>query len=74
MIIGVTLYGAALRASKLVPVWSAWMLVACGPGALAFTALDGYIPSGPTFPFAIVWLVIGFMFLFKDRRLDLSAH
>lgn len=63
MMVGVTMYGLAMRRSKVVPGWWAWMFVACGPGGLATMALIGHIPSGPTLAFAIVWVVVGSMFL-----------
>lgn len=65
MAIGVTMYGVAIRRASTVPRWCAWMFIACGPGAFAFMALIGHIPSGPTFPFALTWIAIGFMLLFK---------
>lgn len=64
VIVGATVYGAALLRSKVVPRWCALLIVSCGPGALAFTAVIGHIPSGPTFLFAISWLIVGFMLLF----------
>ena len=65
MAVGVTMYGVALRRSGVVPRWCAWMLVSCGPGTMVFLFLIGHIPSGPTFPFALSWLVVGFILLFK---------
>ena len=65
MIIGATTYGIAVLRTKVVPRWCAWLLVSCGPGALAFTAVIGHIPSGPTFFFGVSWLIVGFMLLFK---------
>ena len=63
MIVGVTMYGLALRRSSVVPQRWAWMFLACGPGALVSMGLIGHIPSGPTLPFALVWLVVGSMLL-----------
>jgi hypothetical protein len=63
--IGTTLYGIAMLRSKVIPSWCAWLLVACGPGAFVFFPLIGHIPSGPTFLFAISWLIVGCMLLFK---------
>ncbi len=63
--IGTTVYGIALLRSKVLPSGCAWLLVACGPGIFVFFPLIGHIPSGPTFPFAISWLVVGCMLLFK---------
>lgn len=65
MTIGVTIYGIALHRSRVVPRWCAWLFVACGPVAIVFAALIGHVPSGPTFPFALTWLAIGFMLLFN---------
>jgi hypothetical protein len=64
--IGATLYGVALLRSKVVPSWCAWLLVACGPGVFVFFPLIGHIPSGPTFLFAIAWLIVGYILLFKQ--------
>ncbi len=63
--IGVSTYGVALLRSKVVPGWAAWMLILCGPGTFVFMSLIGHIPSGPTFPFAVTWLVLGLMLVFK---------
>ena len=63
MIVGVIMYGLALHRSKVVPQGWAWMFLACGPGALVSMGLIGHIPSGPTLPFAVVWLVVGSMLL-----------
>ncbi|HZJ05309.1 MAG TPA: hypothetical protein VFD59_07550 [Nocardioidaceae bacterium] len=63
--VGVTVYGVALLPSGVVPRWCAWLLVSCGPGAIVFSLLIGHIPSGPTFPFALAWLMVGLMLLFK---------
>jgi len=41
------------------------LLVACGPGTFVFFPLIRHIPSGPTFLFAISWLIVGCMLLFK---------
>ena len=59
------MYGVALLRSAVVPSWCAWLLVSCGPGAVASMLLIGHIPSGPTVPFAITWVVVGFMLLFR---------
>jgi hypothetical protein len=64
--IGATLYGIALLRSKVVPSWCAWLLVACGPGVFIFFLLIGHIPSSPTFLFAITWLMVGYILLFKQ--------
>ena len=64
--IGATLYGVALLRSKVVPSWCAWLLVACGAGMFVFFPLIGHVPSGPTFLFAITWLMVGYILLFKQ--------
>lgn len=76
--IGATLYGVALLRSKVIPSWSAWLLVACGPGAFVFvpltamSSLPTYLyaislgfPEGPTFLFAISWVILGSMLFFN---------
>ena len=65
MVIGATVYGVAVLRSKVIPGWCAWLLIACGPGTFGFFPLIGHIPSGPTFLFAISWLIVGGMLLFK---------
>lgn len=62
--IGVTLYGVALLQTQVMPGGCAWLLVACGPSTLVFSLLIGHIPSGPTFPFAISWVMVGGLLLF----------
>jgi hypothetical protein len=64
--IGATLYGVVLLRSKVVPSWCAWLLIACGPGVFVFFPLIGHVPSGPTFVFAIAWLMVGYILLFKQ--------
>ena len=59
MVVGVTMWGAALVPNEVVPDSWAWLLVSCGPAAFATTALAGHLPSGPTLSFAIGWLVLG---------------
>jgi hypothetical protein len=63
--IGATLYGVALLRSKVIPSWCAWLLIFCGPGVFIVFPLIGHIPSGPTFLFAVAWLIVGYMLLFK---------
>jgi len=63
--IGATVYGVALLRSKVIPSWCAWLVVVCGPGTVVFFSLIGHIPSGPTFLFAISWLIVGCVLLFK---------
>lgn len=65
LMIGASVYGAALLRSSVIPSWSAWLLVACGPGVFVVFPLIGHVPSGPTFLFAVSWLVVGGMLLFK---------
>ncbi|MGH8611964.1 MAG: hypothetical protein ACREYF_07950 [Gammaproteobacteria bacterium] len=73
--IGVTLYGVATLRSKVLPTWCSWLLIASGPGAFVFLLLIGHIPSGPTFLFAVSWLIIGYMLLFKrDIRPQLEKQ
>jgi len=57
--VGMSMYGVALRRSKVLPNWCAWMFVLCGPGLVGFTLLVGHVPSGPTFPLALTWLATG---------------
>jgi len=72
MMVGATTYGIALLRTKVVPRWCAWLLVSCGPGALAVTAAIGHIPSGPTFLFAAFILIVGFMLLSKTALRPLA--
>lgn len=65
--IGSTVYGIALLRIGVAPGWVAWSFVLSGPGAVLFMLLIGHIPSGPTFPFAISWLLVGFMLLLRSR-------
>ena len=64
--VGATLYGVALLQSKVIPNWCAWLLVVCGLGIFVIFPLIGHIPSGPTFLFAIGWLIVGYLLLFKQ--------
>jgi len=63
--IGTTLYGVAILRSNVIPRWCGWLLVSCLPGAFIFTWLIGHLPSGPTFPFAVSWLILGYILVFK---------
>lgn len=65
--IGSTVYGIALLRIGLGPRLVAWSFVLSGPGAVLFMLLIGHIPSGPTLPFAISWLLVGFMLLLRSR-------
>lgn len=71
--IGATLYGVATLRSRVLPLWCAWLLVVCLPGVFIFLLLIGHIPSGPTFLFAVAWLIIGYMLLFKQGIRPYSA-
>jgi len=62
---GAALYGTAILRSKVIPGWCGWLLISCLPGAFLTILLIGHIPSGPTFLFALSWLIIGYMLLFK---------
>jgi len=63
MIVGVTMWGVALVRAKVIPVQWAWLMIVCGPGAVALLVLIGHIPSGPSLSFAIVWLLVGCLIL-----------
>jgi hypothetical protein len=63
--IGTTVYGLATLQSRVLPTWCAWLLIAGGPGSFVFQILIGHIPSGPTFPFALSWLFVGWILVFK---------
>ena len=67
LMIGSLVYGIALLRIGVAPRWVAWSFVLAGPGALLFMFLIGHIPSGPTFPLAICWLLVGFMLLSRSR-------
>ncbi len=61
LLVGSTLYGVALLVARAVPAWAGWLLVAAGPGGVLLTVLwVGHIPSGPTLPFALAWIVLGY--------------
>jgi hypothetical protein len=72
MIVGVSVWGIALVRGKVVPALWAWLMVICGPAAIASLALIGHLPSGPTMSFAIVWLVVGCLML-SDRSTTAPA-
>jgi len=65
--VGMSMYGLALRRSKVLAMWCAWLFVLCGPGLVVFMLLIGHIPSGPTFPFAVTWLATGGLLLSQKR-------
>jgi hypothetical protein len=68
MIVGVTMWGVALARGHVVPVQWAWLVILCGPGAVASLVLVGHVPSGPTLSFAFVWLVVGCLILSARDR------
>lgn len=59
MVVGVTVWGLALARARVVPASWAWLMLLCGPAAIASTAIVGHLPSGPTTAFALVWLLVG---------------
>jgi hypothetical protein len=61
LLIGTTLFGISGVRAKQIPIWSAWLLIISGPGALVATWLIGHIPSGPTFLFACTWIALGYL-------------
>lgn len=61
--VGCAIFGATRLRSGVIPTWSGWLLVGCLPGAFIGLALIGHIPSGPTLPIAIAWLLLGSMLL-----------
>ena len=71
--IGTTVYGLATLQSRVLPTWCAWLLIAGGPGSFVFQFLIGHIPSGPTFPFALSWLLVGWILLFKKVGYKVST-
>lgn len=74
MIVGVTIWGVALVRERVVPVQWAWLMILCGPGAVASLVLVGHLPSGPTLSFAIVWLLVGGLILSaRDRTAPPAA-
>lgn len=73
VIVGTTLYGVATLRSGVLPAWSAWLLIAGGPGAFAGTALIRHIPSGPTLLFAVSWLAVGVLLSSGTWRAEPAA-
>jgi hypothetical protein len=61
--IGTAVYGVGLLRSGIIPRWCAWLLVSSLPGIFVMFPLIGHIPSGPTLPIAIAWLMIGSVLL-----------
>jgi hypothetical protein len=59
--IGTTIYGIALLRSNVLPRWCAWLFVAGVPALFIFQLLIWQVPSGLTFPFAVLWLIVGYM-------------
>ena len=66
LLVGTTLFGITALRAACIPPWSAWLLILAGPGALGATWLIGHIPSGPTFLFAISWVIIGYLLWKRD--------
>lgn len=66
--VGTTLYGVSLLRSRVLPGWCAWLFIADLPAAFIFQLLIWHIPSGPTFPFAVSWLIAGYVLLQEKRR------
>jgi hypothetical protein len=64
---GMTIYGFALRRSKALPRWLAWLFMMALPASFTFHVLIWHVPSGPTFPLAVVWLIVGLMLAQKRR-------
>jgi hypothetical protein len=60
---GATLYGVVILRTNIFPKWCGWLMVGCFPGIFVFMFLIGHIPSAPTFPFAVSWLMIGYVLL-----------
>lgn len=71
--VGVTVYGVAALRSSLMPAWCAWLLIISGPGVFVGLSLIGHIPSGPSLPLALAWLVIGGVLVFRPTPLSLPA-
>jgi hypothetical protein len=68
LLVGTTLFGIASLQAKRIPIWSAWLLIIAGPGAIVATWLIGHIPSGPTFLFACSWVVLGYILWRPERN------
>jgi hypothetical protein len=66
LLVGATLFGVTALRAAYIPPWSAWLLILAGPGALGATWLIGHIPSGPTFLFAMSWVIIGYVLWQRD--------
>jgi hypothetical protein len=67
MVVGVSWWGIGMVRAGVVPALWAWLMVGCGPAALASSILVGHVPSGPTLAFALVWPVVGGLVLWADR-------
>jgi len=63
LVAGCVLTGMAAWRSKLLPEWSAALLMACLPGYVIWFRLIGHIPSGPTFGVALAYLGVGIVLL-----------
>jgi hypothetical protein len=66
--IGTAVYGVGLLRGGVVPRWCGWLLVSCLPAVFIIFPLIGHIPSGPTLPIAVAWLMVGSMLLLKKGR------
>ena len=72
--IGATVYGAAALRAGVLPGKVAWPLALALPAVFLVIPLIGHIPSGPTFPLAIVWVIIGaFLLLAGEKRPQLTV-
>jgi hypothetical protein len=74
LLIGATLFGVTALRAAYIPPWSAWLLILAGPGAIGATWLIGHIPSGPTFLFAVSWVIIGYLLWKQDVNHKRSVH
>ena len=63
LVAGCVLTGMAAWRSKVLPEWSAALLMACLPGYVIWFRLIGHIPSGPTFGVALAYLGVGIVLL-----------
>lgn len=73
MTVGVTTWGVAMVRGRVVPARWAWLMVGCGPGAVATLLLAGHVPSGPTLSFAIVWFLVGCLVVSVDTTAATSV-
>lgn len=71
--IGSTVWGLGVRRGGTVPTWWAWLLIAVGPLSVLCLFLLGHVPSGPTLPFAVAWLLLGWLFVTGRATNRISA-